>query len=59
MSSKFELKLLRNDILIENMSSLTDVGVIGDPIFNKPSFEDTINDIKVQYALRKAVDIPE
>ena len=59
MSSKFELKLLRDDILVETMPSLTDVGVIGEPIFERKSFEDTVNDIKVQYALRKAVDIPE
>ena len=58
MSSKFELKLLRDDILVETMPSLTDVGVIGDPIFKKPSFEDTVNDIKVQYSKRNIVPIP-
>ena len=58
MSSKFELKLLRDDILVETMPSLTDVGVIGEPIFVRKSFEDTVNDIKVQYSKRKIVPIP-
>jgi len=58
MSSKFELKLLRDDILVETMPSLTDVGVIGEPIFVRKSFEDTVNDIKVQYSKRNIVPIP-
>ena len=53
MTSKFVLKLLRAGAAKSSLPSITDVGVIGEPIFTRPSFVDTVNDIRVQYAKRE------
>ena len=58
MASKFVLKLLRSGVAKSSLPSITDVGVIGEPIFTRPSFVDTINDIRVQYAKRTVTAIP-
>jgi len=58
MTSKFVLKLLRSGVAKSSLPSITDVGVIGEPIFTRPSFVDTVNDIRVQYAKRNVEAIP-
>jgi len=58
MTSKFVLKLLRAGAAKSFLPSITDVGVIGEPIFTRPSFVDTVNDIRVQYAKRNVEAIP-
>jgi len=58
MTSKFVLKLLRSGVAKSFLPSITDVGVIGEPVFTRPSFVDTVNDIRVQYSKRNTIPIP-
>jgi len=57
MASKFELKLLRatNPALLP---SIDDIDIIGAPVFTRPTFVKTINEIKVQYSKREEGAIP-
>ena len=53
MASKFVLKLLRSGLAKSFLPSLDEFDVIGEPVFTRPSFLNTINEVKVQYSKRE------
>lgn len=52
MAAKFALKLLRNDEVVADMISIGNNDFSEEPVFTRPSFLETTNDIKIQYARR-------
>jgi len=62
MTSKFKLKLIRGDGDVDNMPSVDEADFVSEPIFTRPSFLETVNDVKVQHAMRiwrKFVCVPD
>ena len=53
MASKFVLKLLRSGLAKSFLPSLDEFDVIGEPVFTRPSFLNTINELKVSYSKRE------
>ena len=56
MSATFKLELLRPVVLVEDMPIVDNSVFVETPVFTRPSFLGTINDIKVMYAKRIGED---
>jgi alpha-tubulin suppressor-like RCC1 family protein len=54
MSSQFQLNLIRKNLAVSGMLSLSDEHFLEEPEFKRKTFEDTINDVKIQYSKRDA-----
>jgi len=52
MTSKFKIKLFRGGDEVDDMPSIREEDCLTEPLFDRPSFLGTINDIKVQYGKR-------
>ena len=52
MASKFIIKLIRGGEDVDLMHDATS-DCIDEPVFTRPSFLDTVNEIKVQYVTRR------
>ena len=53
MSSKFKLKLLRGGEDTDTFPDVTLEEFTEEMVFTRPSFIETVNDIKVQYVIRE------
>lgn len=53
MTSKFKLKLIRGGEDTDNFPDITLEDYVEEMVFTRPSFIETINDIKVQYVTRR------
>jgi len=54
MASKFKIKLFRGGDDIDSMPIVREEDCLTEPLFDRPSFLGTTNDIKVQYAKRSS-----
>lgn len=53
MTSKFKIKLFRGGDDVDEMPVVDEKDCLTEPLFERPSFLGTLNDVKVQYAKRK------
>lgn len=54
MTTKFAIKLLRKDGVVADFPLIDERDFVEEPIFQRGSYSDTINDVKVQYIKRIA-----
>jgi len=52
MTSKFKIKLFRGGDVVEDMPSVREEDCLTEPLFDRPSFLGTLNDVKIQYGKR-------
>lgn len=56
MTAKFSIKLLRGQEERSSFPLIDETDFVDEPVFSRDSFLSTINDIKVQYIIRKIED---
>lgn len=56
MASKFKIMLVRGGEDVDTMHDAT-LDCIDEPVFTRPSFLDTVNEVKVQYVTRKDYEL--
>ena len=52
MASKFKIRLFRGGEVVDDMPIVREEDCLTEPIFDRPSFLGTLNDVKVQYGKR-------